>query len=82
MEEEEAKEAFYNRGLELEELREKNQRDYKKICFISESDSGRLLKLVLFDTDELVLLSAFEPSAEDVKKYETECEKVKAARKR
>jgi len=78
---EEVKEAFFNRIDHMpRESREKHQRDYKKIWFISETDSGRLLKVVIAESDEdqLTLMSAYDPCEEDIIEYENEIKNIKA----
>ena len=60
VDEEEVKEAFFNRDNEIcDETREQHRRDYNKIWFISETDKGRLLKVVLAELqgdDQLLLI--------------------------
>ncbi len=86
VEEDEVREAFFNREYEFSpERREQHEREYRKIWFIAETDLGRLLKVVLAelkDDDQLVLMSAYDPNDEDIKKYENEIKSAEANRKR
>jgi uncharacterized DUF497 family protein len=72
---EEVEQAFANRtGKLAEEMRPKNQGDSPRFWFISETDSGRRLKVVfVFDDEESgpVVITAYEPNIKEESLYES-----------
>lgn len=69
---EEVREAFFNlEGEFATEEREANQGSHKRYWFISKSDTGRVIKVVLADEDgSFYLVTAYEPDDQEVNLYE------------
>lgn len=70
----EVEQTFLNRtGKLAKEVRERHQGDEPRWWFISTTDVGRELKVVFVKDDDgktPVIITAFEPSDEEVKLYE------------
>ena len=63
---------FANRsGITLDELRQKHKTDPKTVWFVSETDSGRKLKIVFMQhpNRDIEIKSAFEPNPEEIAIY-------------
>ena len=71
---EEVEQAFLNRtGKLAKEVRTRHQGDEQRWWFVSTTDMGRELKVVFFKDDDCkipVIVTAFEPSDDEVKLYE------------
>lgn len=69
---------FKNRtGKYAQDIREKHQTDPPTLWFISQTDTGRHLKVILlrYSKTEVIVKSAYEPNTDDIRLYQAYLER-------